>query len=89
MIFKLLFSPVTAPIGGFRFIMEQLLDMAEREMMDEGHLREELLLLQLRLEEGEITEEEYQDKENDIIARMRTARAYREAMNQPKRENID
>ncbi len=81
MIFKLLLSPITAPVAGFRFIMEQLVDMAEREVYDEGRIREELLLLQLRLEDGEITEEEYQDQEADIITRLRTAREYREAQN--------
>ncbi len=81
MIFKLLLSPITAPLAGFRFVLGQLGDMAEREMYDEGRLREQLLLLQLRLEEGEITEEEYEEQEADIVMRMRVAREYREGLN--------
>jgi uncharacterized membrane protein len=78
MLFKLLGAPITVPVSGFRFILQQLLEMAERELMDEGRIREDLLLLQLRLDEGEITEEEYQEQEAEIMVRLRAARAYRE-----------
>ncbi len=56
MLFKLLAAPVTLPVSGLRFILQQLLEMAERELRDEDRIRDELLLLQLRLEEGEISE---------------------------------
>jgi len=78
MLFKLLAAPVTVPVSGFRFILQQLLEMAERELIDEDRIREDLLLLQVRLDEGEITEEEYAVQEADIIARLRAARAYRQ-----------
>ncbi len=77
MLFKLLAAPITAPIAGFRFILEQIQELAERELDDEEHLREELLLLQLRLDEGEISEEEYAAAEMQIIERLRAARAAR------------
>jgi uncharacterized membrane protein len=79
MLFKLLTAPVTMPVSGFRFILEQLQQMAERELYNEATIREDLLLLQLRLEEGEITEEEYRAQEAEIMARLRAARAYRQA----------
>ena len=75
MLFKLLFAPITLPGAGFNFIMRQLLEMAEKEMMDVGTIREELLLLQMKLDEGEITEEEYLPKEAEIMDRLRAARA--------------
>lgn len=77
MIFKLLTLPVTAPVSGFQFILHQLGEMAERELMDEGLIREEILLLNLRLEEGEISEEEYGRQEAELMARLRAAREYR------------
>ena len=50
--------------------------MAEKELYDESRIREELLVLQLRLEEGEISEEEYAEQEAEIVARLREAREY-------------
>ena len=77
MLVTLLGAPISVPLLGFRFILEQLRQVAERELFDEDRIREDLLLLQLRLEEGEITEEEYVAQEADIMARLRAARAHR------------
>jgi hypothetical protein len=74
MLLKLLGAPVTAPLAGFKFIVEQLQAMAERELDSVENIRDELLLLQLQLDEGEITEEEYQPREDEIIARLHAAR---------------
>lgn len=79
MLFKLLTAPVSLPMGGLRFVLNQIVTMAERELYDEDRIREELLLLQLRLEEGEVTEDDYLVQEAEIITRLRAARAYREA----------
>ncbi|MER3421528.1 MAG: gas vesicle protein [Chloroflexota bacterium] len=78
MLFKLLTAPVTLPVSGLRFILQQLLEMAERELLDEARIRDELILLQLRLEEGEIAEDEYAAAEAALIERWRAARAARE-----------
>ena len=75
MIFKLLTLPVSLPLSGFRFILGQIEQLAERELLDVDRIREDLLLLQLRLEEGEIDEEEYVAREAEIMARLRAARA--------------
>lgn len=77
MLFKLLAAPVALPMSGLRFILQQLLEMADRELRDEDRIRDELLLLQLRLEEGAISEEEYAAGEAALIARWRAARAAR------------
>jgi hypothetical protein len=79
MLFGLLSAPFTAPVSGLRFVLEQIGQMAEREFFDEQHIREELLLLQLRLDEGDISEEEYAREEGEIVARLRRAREYRQA----------
>ena len=78
MLFKLLTAPISAPLAGFRFVLGQIQDMAERELYDEDRIREDLLLLQLRLEEGEIDEPEYQTQEAEIMQRLRVARAHRQ-----------
>lgn len=76
MLFKLLGAPLTAPLHGFQFILEQIADMAERELYDEDRIREELLLLHLRRADGEISDEEYADQEAEILARLRVAREH-------------
>ena len=40
MIFDLLTAPVGLPIGGLKFILQQILDLAERELYDEDRIRE-------------------------------------------------
>jgi hypothetical protein len=78
MLLRLLAAPVTLPMSGFRFILTQVAEMAERELLDEDRIREDLLLLQIKLDDGEITEAEYLEEEAAIMARLRAAREYRE-----------
>jgi hypothetical protein len=78
MLLKILTAPLAAPMAGFRFILNQIGDMAENELYDEDRLREELLELQLRLDEGELSEEEYAELEADVMARLRVAREHRQ-----------
>jgi Gas vesicle protein G len=78
MLLQLLTAPISLPLAGFRFVLGQIQEMAERELYDEDLIRDDLLLLQLQLEEGEIDEASYQEREAEIMQRMRVARAYRE-----------
>ncbi len=83
MLFKLLTAPLTAPLSGLGFVLRQVGNMAEREMSSVERIHEELLLLQLRLDEGEISEAEYMAQEADIMARLR---ALRERQQELRRE---
>lgn len=78
MLLKLLGLPVTVPVAGFRFCISQLVDLAEQEMLDDGLLREDLLLLTMQFEDGEIDEEEYAGREAELLHRLRELRAYKE-----------
>ena len=72
MLFKLLGAPITLPLAGMKFVFQQVADLADQELNDEGALREQLLLLQVQLEEGDIVEEdEFVEREADLLARMR------------------
>lgn len=79
MLLQLLTAPVSMPVFGLRFVLQRLLDVTEQELMDVDRIHEDLLLLQLRLDEGEIAEEEYLEAEAAIMQRLREARAYRQA----------
>ncbi len=71
MLFKLLGAPITLPLAGMKFVFQQVADLADQELNDEGALREQLLLLQVQLEEGDIEEDEFVEREADLLARMR------------------
>jgi hypothetical protein len=79
MLFKLLGLPLTLPAAGIKFCFQQVLNSAERELYDDEPVKEQLLLLTLKLEEGEITEDEYVEQEAFLHMRLREIRAYREA----------
>jgi len=78
MLLKLLTAPLMAPLTGFKFVLGTIQDLAERELYDQERIREDLLLLQLQLDEGEISEEEYVEAEAEIMERLRAARAFRQ-----------
>lgn len=65
-------------VGGIRFVLDKIASAVEAEMNDEQSLKEELLAAQMRVELGEMDEEEFADLERDILARMREIREERE-----------
>src|SRR5947207_13984375 len=58
-------------IGGLRFVLDKIVAAAEAEAQDDTSLREQLLEAQMRLELGEITDDEFAEIERDVIARIR------------------
>ena len=60
-----------APVSGFKFILSQIQKMADQELNDDTLIKEQLIELQMRLELDEISEEEYQEREAEIFARLR------------------
>lgn len=69
-----LLAPVTIPA----WICKKIHEIGETEMTDTGALHEELLELQMRFELEEITEEEYQEREAEILRRLEEIRQYKE-----------
>lgn len=72
--------PVTGPLYLTRFSMEKARDTAIRELTDESKVKEALMELQLRLQEGEIDEETYEEEEARLMHRLREVRAWRERL---------
>jgi Gas vesicle protein G len=58
-------------IGSLRFVLDKIVAAAEAEAADDSSLREQLLEAQMRLELGEITDDEFAEIETNVIARMR------------------
>jgi len=71
MLFKLLGAPLSLPLAGMKFVFQQVADLADQELNDESALREQLLLLQVQLEEGDIEEDDFAEREGVIFARLR------------------
>jgi Gas vesicle protein G len=60
-----------APFKGFSFIMNTLRKVAEEQWTDDAPLKEQLLHLQVQLEEGSLTEEQYLEAEAAILREIR------------------
>ncbi len=58
-------------ISGIKFVLTRLAEAVEAEMYDETHLREELLAAQMKLELGEINEDEFAEIEAGVLAGLR------------------
>ena len=58
-------------IGGIRFVLDKIAAAVETELNDDVKLREELLAGQMRVELGEMSQEEFDHLEAEIIGRIR------------------
>lgn len=74
----LLLLPITGPISGFKWVMRTIQKMADEELLNDQPWKERLIELQMRLELGEITEEDYTREEAVIFQALRDIRARRE-----------
>jgi len=63
-----------APLKGVVFIAEKINEVIEKETSDEGALKERLMELQLKFEMDEITEEEYDKREDELLKIMENIR---------------
>lgn len=74
----ILLLPITGPIAGFKWVMNTIQKMADEELMNDQPWKERLIELQMRLEVGEISEEEYAIEEQVVFQALRDIRARRE-----------
>jgi len=70
--------PFFLPMKGVIWVGKKLSTMAEEDITDKSKVHEELLDLQMRYEMDEITEEEYNKKEDIILERLEAIRKYEE-----------
>lgn len=69
---------LTLPVKGFLGIFQKIHEMVEQELSDETHLREKLMSLRLRFELDEISEEEYNAAEKELLILLDAARGVEE-----------
>jgi hypothetical protein len=75
-----LFWPVTGPVGATRWSLNQVMKIVEEELTDDTTVKQDFMALQMKLELGEITDEEYVAQEAVIMARLREVRQWREKL---------
>jgi hypothetical protein len=68
----------TLLIGSLRFVLDKVAAAVDTELNDDSALREQLLAAQMRLELGEMTEEEFAALEADILESLRVVRERRQ-----------
>ena len=76
----ILLLPIKGPLAGFRWIMKQIQTMADEELLNDQPWKERLIELQMMLEVGDITEEQYGREEAQVFQALRDIRARREQM---------
>jgi hypothetical protein len=76
----ILLLPITGPIAGFRWVLRTIQKMADEELLNDQPWKERLIELQMRLELGEIGEEEFAREEAEVFQALRDIRARREAI---------
>jgi len=64
----------TLLLGGIKFVLGKIAAAVDAELNDDTALKEELLAAQMRLEMGELTEEEFTRIEAEILDAIRAVR---------------
>jgi len=69
---------VLSPVKLVVWMSKKIDDIVQKEFSDEGLIKEKLMQLQLFFEMDEITEEEYNKQEKELLARLETIRKSKE-----------
>ncbi len=59
-----------SPLNGLIWLGDKLKEITDKELSDEGVIKERLMKLQLDFELDEISEEEYMIKEKELLERL-------------------
>jgi hypothetical protein len=59
-----------APVKSVIWMGRKLDEVVRKEYSGEGNIKEELMKLQMRFELDEISEEEYDEREKELLARL-------------------
>ncbi|WP_416668117.1 gas vesicle protein GvpG [Egbenema bharatensis] len=67
MFFDLLLAPVALPLNGLAWIGDKILEQASPELDQKEVLGKRLLALQLAFDMGDLSEEEFEEQEEDLL----------------------
>jgi hypothetical protein len=75
-LFKLLTFPVSGPLIGGKWVLETLLNEAERKHYDEGAIRQQMADLEAEYQTGRLPDAEFEQREEALLERLLEARQY-------------
>jgi hypothetical protein len=75
---NILLSPFLGPIWGTKWTLDKVDRVVREELTDDTAIKEDLMALQLKLEMGEIDDDEYVRREAEVMKRLREVREWRE-----------
>ncbi len=67
--------PVSGPLGALQWIARQVAEQALQQMLDPARIEQALRLLERRLDNGEITEDEFEAEESRLLDELMQMRA--------------
>jgi hypothetical protein len=75
-----------APVRGVAWVVEQVVEEADRQLYDEDAIRREMLALEIEEEDGQLTRAEREQLEEALLARLAVSQARRAALAEEDRE---
>ncbi len=66
-----LLFPVSVPAKGFIYLLEQIKELVDNELYNEGELKKSLIELEMLYEMNSIDEDEYRQLRSKIIERLK------------------
>lgn len=69
---------ILAPVKGLIWLSRKIDEVIQKEFSDEGRIKEKLMELQMKFELDEITLEEYNRQEKELLERLDAIRKSRE-----------
>jgi hypothetical protein len=75
-LFKLLTFPVSGPVSGTRWVLQTVLDEAERRHYDPVAIRQQMADLEAQHRTGGISDEEFDRREEALLERLIESREY-------------
>ena len=76
----LLLFPITGPVYGLKFVLEQIQAQVDAQMLDEGQVIASLMTAGSQHETGEISDEEYAAQEAALLEQLNAIRAYKASL---------
>src|SRR4051812_42592150 len=76
---KLLTFPVSGPVAGGRWVMQTLLDEAQRQYYDTNVIRQKLAEAEQQFLNGQIDEQTFDQLEDELFQRLIEARDYHQS----------
>lgn len=80
LLWNILSAPVMLPAKGLLFVFDKIKEQGEAELWDEGKVHQQLLQLQMLLDIGDISEEDFYAAEEELLDRLDAIIAHKQGL---------